>query len=51
MAHYLAQEGDAPIYQNTSVQYFPSGDTYYEELLAQVKQADTFIFLVYFIVA
>lgn len=25
MAHYLAQKGDAPIYQNTSVQYFPSG--------------------------
>ncbi len=51
MAHYLAQEGDAPIYQNTSVQYFPSGETYYEELLAQLKQAENFIFLEYFIVA
>ena len=36
---------------NGFIQYFPSGETYYEELLAQLKQAENFIFLEYFIVA
>ena len=32
------------------MQYFPSGESYYEELKKQLRQAERYIFMEYFIV-
>lgn len=50
LGHYLGISGCYPIYENTKVTYFPSGEAKFEELLKQLKQAKDFIFLEYFIV-
>ena len=50
LAYYLGEKGGYPSYQNTSVQYFPSGESYYEELKKQLRQAERYIFMEYFIV-
>ena len=50
LVHYLARSGCYPIYDKTDVKYFPSGETKFEELLKQLKEAENFIFLEYFIV-
>lgn len=50
LANYVRKNG-YPIYRNVQVKYFPSGETKYEELLRQLKMAEKFIFLEYFIIA
>lgn len=50
LAHYVGRSG-YPIYKNTKVTYFPSGETKFEELLRQLSRAERFIFLEYFIVS
>lgn len=50
LVHYLARSGCYPIYDKTDVKYFPSGETKFEELLKQLKEAKDFVFLEYFIV-
>lgn len=47
---YLSQTGCFPVYENTAATYFPSGETKFAEMLEQLKQAEHFIFLEYFIV-
>ena len=49
MADYLLEHGNCPVYQNTTIQYFPLGDDQFPELLKQLKKAEKFIFLEYFI--
>ncbi len=39
-----------PVYENTKVTYFPQGEDKLEEVLRQLKKAEKFIFLEYFIV-
>ncbi|MEG1847839.1 MAG: cardiolipin synthase [Lachnospiraceae bacterium] len=51
LAAYMMEHGNFPMYQNTSVQYFPSGEAKFEELLSQLSQAKHFIFLEYFIIS
>lgn len=51
LSHYLSDKGSYPIYQNSSVEYFPDGETYYAEMIRQLEQAKNFIFMEYFIVA
>ncbi len=51
LAHYLRGKGGGfPVYQNTAVTYFPSGEAKFEELLRQLETAEKYIFLEYFIV-
>ena len=49
MAAYLADTG-CPVYQNTRVTYFPSGEAQWETMLAELRQAKRYIFLEYFII-
>lgn len=50
LVHYLARSGCYPIYDKTEVKYFPFGEEKFEALLAQLEQAENFIFLEYFII-
>lgn len=50
LAHYLSQQVSFPVYRNTAVKYFASGEEKFEEMKKQLKKAQHFIFLEYFIV-
>lgn len=50
LSRYMNRWGGYPVYQNTSVTYFPLGDDQFPELLRQLEGARHFIFLEYFIV-
>ena len=50
LTHYLNRSGSFPIYERTDVTYFPMGEKKFEEMLIQLKKAEHFIFLEYFIV-
>ncbi|RGY99462.1 cardiolipin synthase [Clostridium sp. AM58-1XD] len=50
LAHYMNEYGGYPIYQNTHAEYFPSGEEMFEEMKKQLKAAEKFIFMEYFIV-
>lgn len=49
LAHYMEKQNGFPVYENTSVTYFPLGEDKFEALLQQLEQAKKFIFLEYFI--
>lgn len=50
LARYMSRYGKFPVYENTNVQYFPLGDTMFEVMKAELKTAERFIFMEYFIV-
>ena len=50
LSTYLNQSGCFPVYENTEVTYFPSGEAKFEALLEELKKAERFIFLEYFII-
>ena len=47
---YLNKSGCFPIYQNTSLRYFPVGEDKYSAMLNELRKAKDFIFLEYFII-
>ncbi|MCM1298759.1 MAG: cardiolipin synthase [Firmicutes bacterium] len=49
LSRYMKRSGCHPVYKNTSVTYFPLGEDKFKELLIQLEQAESFIFLEYFI--
>ncbi len=49
LVHYVERTGCFPVYDDTEVVYFPSGECKFEELLKQLEEAKHFIFLEYFI--
>lgn len=51
LANYVNKYGGFPIYQNTTVEYFSSGEEKFEAMKRELKKAKRFIFLEYFIVA
>ena len=51
LAAYLQDYAQAPVYENTSVRYFPIGEDKFAELLKQLEQAEKFIFLEYFLIS
>ncbi|MBQ9375391.1 MAG: cardiolipin synthase [Ruminococcus sp.] len=51
LANYVNKYGSFPVYQNTTVDYFRSGEEMFAALKAELKKAKRFIFLEYFIVA
>lgn len=50
LADYMMQYDNAPVYENTSVVYFPLGDNQFPDMLEQLEKAEKFIFLEFFIV-
>lgn len=50
LCRYLNRTGCFPIYENTNVTYFPSGEAKFEALLVELERAEKFIFLEYFII-
>ena len=50
LAGYLRDQGDFPVYENTEVEYFPLGEDKWVRVLEELKKAERFIFMEYFIV-
>ena len=50
LAYYMNRYGGYPIWENTSAQYFPLGDDMYPMLLEELRKAERYIFMEYFIV-
>lgn len=49
-ARYLNSTLHYPVYRNTSVEYFPSGETCFRKMLMELEKAEKFIFIEYFII-
>ena len=50
LSYYLYNQLGFPTYRNTAVEYFPLGDDKFPVLLRELKKAEHFIFIEYFIV-
>ncbi|MBE5852756.1 MAG: cardiolipin synthase [Lachnospiraceae bacterium] len=50
ISRYLERFGNYPVYQDTVVSYFPIGEAFLKDLLAEIERAEKFIFMEYFIV-
>ncbi|MDY3282460.1 phospholipase D-like domain-containing protein [Dysosmobacter sp.] len=50
LAAYIGRTGCFPVYDQTDVTYFPSGEAKFAAMLERLEQAKDFIFLEYFIV-
>ncbi len=50
-AEFLYHVGGFPVYDNTETQYYPLGDIAYVHMLEELKKAEKYIFLEYFIIA
>lgn len=48
--HYLVEKAGFPIYRNTDFEYYELGDTGYPVMLEEMRRAEKFIFLEYFII-
>ncbi len=50
LQHYLSRSGCFPLYEHTQVKYFPSGEAKFSAMLKELKKAEKFIFMEYFII-
>lgn len=50
LADYLNRTGHHPVYSNTKVDYFPLGEDKFRKMLAELRRAEKFIMMEYFIV-
>lgn len=50
LACYLQHGGCRPVFAKSDVKYFPSGEDKFAELLEQLRKAEQFIFMEYFII-
>ena len=50
LAVYLNRSGCFPVYGNTEVRYFPLGEDKFEAMLEELKKAERYIFMEYFII-
>ncbi len=50
MTRYVSRVTGIPVYTNTDVTYFPSGEAMFEPMLARLRRAKTSIYMEYFIV-
>ena len=51
IATYLLRHAHAPAFSNTDVHYYPLGEDMFRDLLADLEQAEKFIFMEYFLVS
>ena len=49
-ADYLLRCAEAPVYNNTTVKYFPLGDDMFPVMLEELNKAQRYIFMEYFII-
>ena len=49
LCRYLNKSGCFPVYSNTTVNYFSSGEEKFDALIEELQKAEKFIFLEYFI--
>lgn len=47
---YINKQNGIPVYNNSKVTYFPTGESFFEKYLEEIKKAKHFIFLEYFII-
>ena len=50
LATYMTNQISFPVHKNTAVRYFASGEEKFEEMKIQLRKAESYIFLEYFIV-
>lgn len=50
-ACYLEEQAHCPLYTNTDTRYFPLGDDAFQPMLEELRRAERYIFLEYFIIA
>ncbi len=50
MVKYLRSATSLPVFSNSGVTYFPTGEKFYENLKAELSRAEKYIFMEYFIV-
>ena len=50
LCRYLKRSGCFPLYDQTDVTYFPSGEAKFKAMLEEMEKAEKFIFMEYFIV-
>ncbi len=50
IAHYLRRTGCFPVFDCTETQYFPVGEDMFKSLTEELRKAEKFIFLEYFII-
>ncbi len=50
-ADYLINESNFPLYDNSSSEYLPSGERFFERLLEELEKAEKYIYLEFFIIA
>ena len=49
-SYYMANISRTPVFCNTSAEYYGMGEDFYKSLLAELKKAEKFIFMEYFII-
>ena len=49
MARYVRRSGCFPVFDGTRAVYFPTGESMFARMLEELKKAETFIFMEYFI--
>ena len=47
---YFLNTGNFPSYKDSSLKYFPNGESFYPDLIEQIDKAEKFIFLEFFII-
>lgn len=50
LTRYLIDQCGFPAYENTNFRYYPLGDDFFRDLIPELKKAEQFIFLEYFII-
>ncbi|MCI9277422.1 cardiolipin synthase [bacterium D16-50] len=50
LAYYLERRDNSPVYENTQVKYYPLGDGQFVDMVEELRKAEKFIFLEFFIV-
>lgn len=51
LCRYLNRSGCFPVYKDTEVTYYPLGDLMFEPMLEELRKAEKFIFMEFFIIA
>lgn len=51
LAKYMENAGDFLTYKNTDVEYFPIGEAKFKKLVEELKKANNYIFMEYYIIA
>lgn len=49
-AHYMENSAGFPVYHNSAARYYPLGEDKFADLVAELKKAEKYIFLEYFII-